>query len=50
MNVGVVKVTLRLPENQSLKGKRRVISSLSARIRNKFQVSIARLQVNGFFC
>ena len=46
MNVGVVKVTLRLPENQSLKGKRRVISSLNARIRNKFQVSIAEVDYN----
>ena len=46
MNVGVVKVTLRLPENQSLKGKRRVINSLGARIRNKFQVSIAEVDNN----
>ena len=43
MNVGVSKVTLRLPENQSLKGKRRVISSLCSRIRNKFNVSIAEV-------
>ena len=46
MNVGVCRVTLRLPENQSLKGKRRVISSLCSRIRNKFNVSIAEVADN----
>tara|TARA_B100000949_G_C14073383_1_gene362741 strand:- start:33 stop:326 length:294 start_codon:yes stop_codon:yes gene_type:complete len=44
MNVGVGKLTLRLPENQSLKGKRRVISSLCSRVRNKFNVSIAEVE------
>ncbi len=43
MNVGVSKLTLRLPENQSLKGKRRVISSVCSRVRNKFNVSIAEV-------
>lgn len=46
MNVGVCKVRLRLPENQSLKGKRRVIKSLSQRIRNKFNVSVAEVDDN----
>ncbi len=46
MNVGVSKITLRLPENQSLKGKRRVIASLSSRIRNKFNVSVAEVADN----
>ena len=46
MNVGVCKITLRLPENQSLKGKRRVISSLCTRVRNKFNVSIAEVNDN----
>ena len=43
MNVGVCKVTLRLSENQSLKGKRRVISSLCSRIGNKFNVGISEV-------
>jgi len=43
MNVGVCKITLRLPENQSLKGKRRVVKSLCDRIRNKFNVAIAEV-------
>ena len=46
MNVGVCKLTLRLPENQDLKVKRRVINSLSSRIRNKFNVSIAEVSDN----
>ena len=46
MNVGVCKVTLRLPENQSLKGKRRVVRSLCSRVRNKFNVSIAEVGDN----
>ena len=46
MNVGVCKVTLRLPENHSLKGKRRVISSLCSRIRNRFNISIAEVGDN----
>lgn len=46
MNVGVCKLTLRLPENQSLKGKRRVIKSLCARIQNKFNVAIAEVEDN----
>ena len=46
MNVGVCKVTLRIPENQSLKGKRRVLNSLCSRIRNKFNVSIAEVGDN----
>ena len=46
MNVGVCKITLRLPENQSLKGKRRVISSLSSRLRGKFNVSVAEVDNN----
>ena len=46
MHVGVCKVTLRLPENQSLKGKRRVVNSLCSRIRNRFNVSIAEVDEN----
>lgn len=46
MHVGVCRVTLRLPENHSLKGKRRVISSLCTRVRNKFNVAIAEVEDN----
>lgn len=43
VTVGVCRVTLRLPENHSLKGKRQVLRSLLARIHNKFNVSAAEV-------
>jgi len=43
MNVGVCRISLRLPENLSLKGKRQVVKSIIARVRNKFDVSIAEV-------
>jgi len=43
MNVGVCKISLRLPENLSLKGKRRVLKSITARVGNQFNVSIAEV-------
>ncbi len=41
MVVGVLRLTLYLPENHSLKGKRQVLRSIKARVRDKFNVSIA---------
>ncbi len=46
MNVGVLRFTLRLPESGSLKDKRQVVRSVSQRIRNKFQVSVAEVGDN----
>lgn len=46
MHVGLCKVTLRLPENESLKGKRQVVKSIIARVQNKFSVSIAEIDDN----
>ena len=43
MNVGVCRIELRLPENMSLKGKRRVLKSIAARVKNKFNVSVAEV-------
>jgi uncharacterized protein YlxP (DUF503 family) len=43
MNVGVCKINLRIPENASLKGKRQILKSIIARIRNKFNVSVAEV-------
>jgi hypothetical protein len=43
MNVGVCRISLRLPENLSLKGKRRVLKSITTRVRSKFNVSIAEV-------
>ena len=41
MTVGVLRLTIFLPENHSLKGKRSVLRTIKARVRNKFNVSIA---------
>ncbi len=40
MVVGVLTLTLFLPENHSLKGKRGVIKRIKARVANTFNVSI----------
>ena len=41
MVVGVLKLTLFIPENHSLKGKRGVLNKIKARVTNTFNVSIA---------
>ena len=46
MNVGICKVKLRLPDNLSLKGKRQVVKSVTAKLRNKFNVSVAEVEDN----
>lgn len=43
MAVGLCRVTLRLPENHSLKGKRQVLKSLIAKLHNRFNVSAAEI-------
>lgn len=43
MNVGVCRMSLRLPENLSLKGKRQVLKSVTTQVKNKFNVSIAEV-------
>jgi uncharacterized protein YlxP (DUF503 family) len=41
--IGVCRLTLRLPENHSLKGKRQVLKSLISRLHNRFNVSAAEV-------
>ena len=41
MVVGVLKLTLFIPENHSLKGKRGVLRKIKARVTNTFNVSVA---------
>ena len=43
MHVGVCRIRFRLPENLSLKGKRRVLKSITTRVGNKFNVSVAEV-------
>ncbi len=49
MNVGILKIHLRLPENLNLKGKRRVVKSIISRVRNKFNASVAETDDNEFW-
>lgn len=41
MHIGAGRLTLHLPESHSLKARRQVSRSISARIRNKFNVAVA---------
>jgi uncharacterized protein len=43
MHIGVCRLRFRMPENDSLKGKRSVVKSITARVANKFNVSIAEV-------
>ena len=44
MHIGVCRIMLHLPESASLKDKRQVSRSLSARIRNSFNVAVAEVE------
>lgn len=46
MNVGVGRVTLRIPENMDLKGKRQVLKSIISRVRGRFDVAVAEVDDN----
>lgn len=41
--VGVLELTLYLPENHSLKGKRAVLRSIKSRVQSRFNVSVAEV-------
>ena len=43
MNVGVCRVSLRFPENLSLKGKRRILKSITTRVASRFNVAVAEV-------
>lgn len=44
MHIGVCKLHLRIPESRSLKAKRRVVKSLIARLKNRFNVAVAEVE------
>jgi uncharacterized protein len=46
MNIGVGKVSLRIPENMDLKGKRMVLKSIIGRVKSKFDVAVAEVDDN----
>lgn len=46
MVIGTCRITLRLPENHSLKGKRQIVKSLLGRVRGRFDVAAAEVEDN----
>jgi uncharacterized protein len=46
MIIAAAVITLMLPENDSLKGKRRVIKSLIEKVRHKFEAAVAEVGDN----
>ncbi len=44
MNTGICKIKLHIPENQSLKDKRRIVKSLISKLRNQYNISIAEVE------
>ena len=46
MVVGMLKVSMIIPENASLKGKRKVVKSLLGRIRSRYNVAAAEVAGN----
>ncbi len=43
--MGVCKICLRIPQSCSLRGKRRGIKSLIARLKNRFNIAVAEIEV-----
>jgi hypothetical protein len=43
MIVAVAQITLHIPDNHSLKGKRKVVKSLIDKVRHRFSVTIAEV-------
>ena len=46
MVVGTLKVEFRLPDNRSLKGKRKVVKSMIGKARSRFNAAIAEVGSN----
>jgi len=46
MVVGTLKIEFFLPENRSLKGKRKIVRSMIDKVKSKFNVSVAEIGSN----
>ena len=44
MHIGVCKIRLRIPDSHSLKAKRRVVKSLIAKLKNRFNIAVAEVE------
>lgn len=47
MEIAVCAISLRLPENHSLKGKRQIVHSITGRLQNRFHVTAAEVDGQG---
>jgi hypothetical protein len=43
MTVGILRISLFIPDSQSLKEKRMVLHSLKAKLRNHFNIAVAQI-------
>ena len=46
MVIGICTLTLDIPHSKSLKDKRRVVQSITSRVRNQFNVSVAEVDAH----
>ncbi len=46
MVIGALKVEFFIPENRSLKGKRKIVKSMVDKVRHRFNVSVAEVGAN----
>lgn len=46
MVVGILRVELRVHDNRSLKGKRKIVRSMVDKVKNKFNASVAEIGSN----
>ena len=46
MVIGACRLELHLPDNHSLKGKRQVVRSVTARLKNVFNLAVAEVEEN----
>jgi len=44
MIIGVCKIKLRIPQNASLKDKRRVLKSIISQLKNRFNIAVAEVE------
>lgn len=46
MVVGILRIELHVHDNRSLKGKRKIVKSMVAKVKNKFNASVAEIGSN----
>ena len=46
MVIGILRIELRIHDNRSLKGKRKIVKSMVEKLKNKFNASVAEIGSN----